>query len=393
MNEIILKVENLSKKFIKKDGTEFWALKDINFELRKGDSLGIIGPNGSGKSTLLKLLSGILKPTTGKIILYGTSASVLDIGTGFHPELTGIENIFLKGELIGKSKKEVNKVIQKIIDFSELADFINEPIKNYSSGMFVRLAFSTLLFFDFDVYFFDEVLSVGDKSFRDKIKEQRNSFLGKKTFVSASHDMTEVLESVQKVCVLKQGIIDFIGDKNKAITKYIFEKNEDQEPFESNFINIISSNVNGKKIESQSYQLTIKKADSIEFEFEFENKVDDELIISCAILTNTGIRLAADSHRFRQHIINNKIDQKGLFVTKCVMPKNVFNKGHFVLIFNANCKETIAQNWSSKPFFTLKLNVDYNEWEENVFFNNFLTPLQPFFEWEIDKKQKSNFNL
>ena len=174
MNEIILKVENLSKKFIKKDGTEFWALKDINFELRKGDSLGIIGPNGSGKSTLLKLLSGILKPTTGKIILYGTSASVLDIGTGFHPELTGIENIFLKGELIGKSKKEVNKVIQKIIDFSELADFINEPIKNYSSGMFVRLAFSTLLFFDFDVYFFDEVLSVGDKSFRDKIKEQRN---------------------------------------------------------------------------------------------------------------------------------------------------------------------------------------------------------------------------
>lgn len=385
MNEIILKVENLSKKFIKKDGTEFWALKDINFELRKGDSLGIIGPNGSGKSTLLKLLSGILKPTTGRIILYGTSASVLDIGTGFHPELTGIENIFLKGELIGKSKKEVNKVIQKIIDFSELADFINEPIKNYSSGMFVRLAFSTLLFFDFDVYFFDEVLSVGDKSFRDKIKEQRNSFLGKKTFVSASHDMTEVLESVQKVCVLKQGIIDFIGDKNKAIAKYIFERRDAVASVNLNQASIELVKVNGTTCNETCFQLTLKKEDKIEFEIELNNYCAGELVITCNILTNTGSRIATDSHCFRPVVLEKKINSKGVFSVLCTIPENLFNKGHFIIFLNSNTNDYNIGDWS-KPFFTLELEVIHNEWEENLFFSKFTTPLQPYLNWEITKK-------
>lgn len=386
MKDVILKVENLSKKFIKKDGSEFWALQDINFELKRGDSLGIIGPNGSGKSTLLKLLSGILKPTSGTITFYGTSASVLDVGTGFHPELTGIENIFLKGELIGKSKKEINQVMQKIIDFSELDDFINEPIKNYSSGMFVRLAFSTLLFFNFDIYLFDEVLSVGDQSFRDKIKEQRSLFLSNKTFVSASHDMAEISESVQKVCVLKNGKIDFIGEKNNAIIKYIFEKNDVKESFESKYIDILSVQINGVKIETDSSHLTIKKDSPIKFEIQFENKINQEIIISCAILTNSGIRIAADSHRFRPDPHNEKIVEKGVYITQCVLPNNLFNKGCFVLIFNANSKETIEENWSSKPFFTLQLNVDYSEWEEKMYFNNFLTPLQPNFDWKIDKK-------
>ena len=384
MNAVILKVENLSKKFIKKDGTEFWALKDINFELRKGDSLGIIGPNGSGKSTLLKLLSGILKPTTGTITFYGTSASVLDIGTGFHPELTGIENVFLKGELIGKSKKEVNQVLQKIIDFSELGDFIDEPIKTYSSGMFVRLAFSTLFFFDFDIYLFDEVLSVGDQVFRNKIKEQRHVFLGDKTFISVSHDMSEIIESVQTVCFLKQGQIDFIGDKNKAIAKYIFERKDHLIYADKEEVNIRSIKINGKAIDGQILALTVKKEDEIKWEIELENYCIDELVITCNILTNTGFRIATDSHRFRPILLEKKIDSKGVYILKGYISKNIFNKGHFIIFFNSNSNNFNIGDWST-PFFTIELEVVHNLWEENAFFSKFTTPLHPYLDWEIQK--------
>lgn len=385
MGDIVLKVENLSKKFIKKDGTEFWALKDINFELRKGDSLGIIGPNGSGKSTLLKLLSGILKPTTGTITFYGTSASVLDIGTGFHPELTGKENIFLKGELIGKSKNEINSVLDKIIAFSELEDFINEPVKTYSSGMFVRLAFSTLFFFDFDIYLFDEVLSVGDQAFRNKIKEQRNDFIGNKTVLSVSHDIPEIIESVETVCFLNHGKIDFIGDKNKAIAKYLFGNNEAALQENSEF-KLIHSVVNGEAIKSNKAQVTIKKEDELAVEFQLENHCKEELVVTCSILTNSGIRIAADSHRFRPTSMATKIDTNGVYSINCLLPKNLFNKGHFILFFNSNIKSETIEDWKIKPFFTLELEVQNNPWEENVFYSNFTTPLQPFLEWQIQKK-------
>jgi ABC-type polysaccharide/polyol phosphate transport system ATPase subunit len=386
MNEIILKVEHLSKKFIKKDGSEFWALQDINFELRRGDSLGIIGPNGSGKSTLLKLLSGILKPTTGTITFYGTSASVLDIGTGFHPELTGLENIYLKGELIGKSKKEVNQVVQKIIDFSELGDFINESVKTYSSGMFVRLAYSTLFFLDFDIYLFDEVLSVGDQSFRNKIKQQQHIFLGNKTYVSVSHDMPEIIESVQTVCFLNQGKIEFIGDKNKAISKYLFGENESQSTTESEAVTLLSAKIDGTLIPTSKSAISVKKEDEINFEFELDSKIEDELIITCTILTSSGIRIAADSHRFRQDISSSKISTKGAINIQCILPKNLFNKGHFLLFFNSNVKEVNSEEWVITPFFTAELEVQNNTWEENLFFSNFTTPFQPFFDWKISKK-------
>ena len=385
MKDVILKVENLSKKFIKKDGSEFWALQDINFELKRGDSFGIIGPNGSGKSTLLKLLSGILKPTSGTITFYGTSASVLDIGTGFHPELTGIENIFLKGELIGKSKKEVNQVVQKIIDFSELGSFINEPVKTYSSGMFVRLAYSTLFFLDFDMYLFDEVLSVGDQSFRSKIKEQQHTFLGNKTYVAVSHDMPEIIESVQTVCLLNQGKIEFIGDKNRAISKYLFGDNEAKMPSDKDPVTLLTTKIDGISISNHTSQKTIKKEDEISFEFELENKCEDELIITCSVLTSSGIRIAADSHRFRQEVSVCKIEEKGRVTIQCTLPKNLFNKGHFLLFFNSNCKDNLTKEWVIAPFFTFELEVQNNTWEENEFFSNFTTPFQPFFDWKITK--------
>ena len=167
-NENAIEVNNLSKKYTKKDGSEFWALKDVSFNLKKGETLGIIGANGSGKSTLLKIMSDILKPSHGHAVLHGKVASILDIGTGFHPDLTGNENVFLSGTLMGMSKKEIELVYSELIDFSELSDFINEAVKTYSSGMYMRLAFSIFAYLKPEILILDEVFSVGDVAFQKK---------------------------------------------------------------------------------------------------------------------------------------------------------------------------------------------------------------------------------
>ena len=177
MQDIAIKVNSLSKKYTLKhpikdiNGSltnEHWALKDVTFQIKKGETVGIIGPNGSGKSTLLKILSGVTKPTNGSVEINGKVASILDIGAGFHQELSGRENVFLNGQLLGFSAKEIKAQYQKIVDFSGIGNFIEEPVKYYSNGMYLRLAFSILAHLDFDIYLFDEVMNVGDAEFMQK---------------------------------------------------------------------------------------------------------------------------------------------------------------------------------------------------------------------------------
>jgi lipopolysaccharide transport system ATP-binding protein len=200
--DIAIQVKNLSKKYILKHPTkdvdgnttqELWALNDVSFEIRKGEAVGIIGPNGSGKSTLLKIMSGVTKPTSGSVTIKGKVASILDIGAGFHPELSGRENVFLNGQLLGFSKKEIKDKYHEIIAFSGIERFIEEPVKNYSNGMYLRLAFSILAHLDFDIYLFDEVMSVGDATFthvsRQKIMKLKSSG---KTIVVISHNLNEL---------------------------------------------------------------------------------------------------------------------------------------------------------------------------------------------------------
>ena len=202
-DNIAIKVEQLSKQFVLQrpakdeqgnDVQTLWALKDVSFEIKQGESVGIIGHNGSGKSTLLKILAGVTKPTSGRVEMNGRIASILDIGAGFHPELSGRENIFLNGQIHGFSYNAIEAKLDEIISFSGIETFIHEPVKNYSNGMYLRLAFSIMAHLDFDVYLFDEVLSVGDAEFSMKTKSKFQELLNSnKTIVFVSHNINELL--------------------------------------------------------------------------------------------------------------------------------------------------------------------------------------------------------
>ncbi len=257
MSDIAIKVENLGKKYIirhekqepyktfqdvlvngskkiitslnpfntsgQSDETteEFWALKDINFEIKKGDKVGIIGRNGAGKSTLLKVLSRITEPTTGKIHINGRIASLLEVGTGFHPELTGRENIFLNGAILGMSRAEIKAKFDEIVAFAEVEKFLDTPVKRYSSGMYVRLAFSVAAHLEPEILVVDEVLAVGDVEFQKKCLGKMSEVSQEgRTVLFVSHNMNAVEQLCNCAILLEQGRIK---EKNRDMQKLIRE--------------------------------------------------------------------------------------------------------------------------------------------------------------------------
>jgi ABC-type polysaccharide/polyol phosphate transport system ATPase subunit len=202
---------------------EFWALRDVNFEVRQGDVLGIIGRNGAGKSTLLKLLSRITEPTTGRITLRGRVASLLEVGTGFHPELTGRENIYLNGAILGMSRAEIRKKFDAIVSFAEVERFIDTPVKRYSSGMYVRLAFAVAAHLEPEILVVDEVLAVGDAEFQKKClgKMDEVSRRDGRTVLLVSHNMSSIAALASRVLFLDAGRVAFDGPPWDAISAHI----------------------------------------------------------------------------------------------------------------------------------------------------------------------------
>ena len=200
---------------------EFWALRDVSFQIPHGDALGIIGPNGSGKSTALKLLSGILKPNRGNIRVRGRSSTLIELGAGFHPDLTGRENIYLNGTILGMKRAEIDKRFDEIVEFSELKEFLDTPVKRYSSGMHARLGFAVAVHVNPEVLIVDEVLSVGDYHFQEKCFKKMQEFVRKgTTLVFVSHNLTAVSTLCKRVLVLRYGVPSFYGDVSTGIQKY-----------------------------------------------------------------------------------------------------------------------------------------------------------------------------
>src|SRR6187399_3465150 len=205
---------------------EFWALKDLNFEIKKGDRVGIIGKNGAGKSTLLKVLSRITEPTTGKVFIKGRVASLLEVGTGFHPELTGRENIFLNGAIMGMGRAEIKRKFDEIVAFSEVEKFLDTPVKRYSSGMYVRLAFSVAAHLEPEILIVDEVLAVGDAEFQKKClgKMQDVSAKEGRTVILVSHQMPAIQNLCNKGIYLKHGQMQLQGNIEEVLSMYYSNK-------------------------------------------------------------------------------------------------------------------------------------------------------------------------
>lgn len=203
---------------------EFWALKDISFQVKRGEILGIIGKNGAGKSTLLKILSRITEPTFGQITMKGKVASLLEVGTGFNPELTGRDNIYLNGAIIGMGKKEINDKFEDIVKFSGIGEFIDTPVKRYSSGMYVRLAFAVAAHLDADILIVDEVLAVGDADFQKKSFNRIIQMVNDgRTVLLVSHNMSAISKFCNRVIYMKNGKLISSGTADKGISEYLHE--------------------------------------------------------------------------------------------------------------------------------------------------------------------------
>jgi ABC-type polysaccharide/polyol phosphate transport system ATPase subunit len=239
MSDIAVRVDHVSKKFRlyhernqslkstimrgrRSVHEDFWALKDVGFEVPTGSTFGLIGSNGSGKSTLLKCLAKIYYPEKGTISYNGRIAALLEVGSGFHPELSGRENVFLNGSILGMSKKEITRKFDEIVDFSGVEEFIDQPVKNYSSGMYVRLGFSVAINVDPDILVVDEVLAVGDADFQEKCAQKFADFKeAGKTVILVSHAMESVRSMCDHAAWLSHGDLVRVGDANSTITAYL----------------------------------------------------------------------------------------------------------------------------------------------------------------------------
>ena len=199
---------------------EFWAIKDISFTVKRNEKLAILGPNGSGKSTLLKMLNGIFLPNQGEIQIDGNISSVLELSSGFKPELSGLENIYLKFALLGKQKEEVDEVLDEVIHFSELEEFMETPLKHYSSGMKSKLGFAIVTHMDPEILILDEVFAAGDKKFREKSEKRIKELYQNTTTILVTHSMGIVKDVADRVIVLKKGELVFEGNAEEGIAFY-----------------------------------------------------------------------------------------------------------------------------------------------------------------------------
>ena len=292
----VIEINNVSKKFKlahEKHGTikeaitsifkrkdskqEFWALKDISLNIEKGQSVGIIGPNGSGKSTLLKLITNIIKPTKGEVKIVGEVSGLLELGAGFHPDLTGRENIYLNGAILGFKKKDIDAKYDEIVKFAELEEFIDTPVKHYSSGMYMRLGFSIAINVNPDIMLIDEVFAVGDQNFQNKCLNKINEFkMNKGTIIIVSHSLEQIKRICGKAVFTYKGEIKEQGEPEIVIHKYNEFMREilvisGNKPTEKDYKKV--QRWGTKEIEIQSVRILDKSSNEKNVYYGFENMV------------------------------------------------------------------------------------------------------------------------
>jgi lipopolysaccharide transport system ATP-binding protein len=362
-----------------------WALKDINFEVQKGEVLGIIGKNGAGKSTLLKLISQITSPTKGTIKAKGRIASLLEVGTGMHPEMTARENIFLNGAILGMTKKEIKSKFNEIIEFAGCQMYVDTPLKRFSSGMRVRLGFAVAAFLEPEILIVDEVLAVGDAEFQKKAigKMKDISSGGGRTVLFVSHNMASVKSLCTRVIVLENGGIKFNGDIDSALKNYMSEGstngiNEFKEfKWDKNYANEkVTIKSIGIKAVSKKYGDPICLDDEIELSLSFLPKCDNRLDATIQFKDSFG------NYLFALSSVNVKslTTINGIINCKVKIPGNFFtaNTFHLNLLIVQNGKNVVF-----KIEDILVIDVLPKQNEVGQFMGKGKVPLTPQFKWEI----------
>jgi lipopolysaccharide transport system ATP-binding protein len=304
-----------------------WALKDVSFEVKKGEVIGIIGANGAGKSTLLKILAQITHPTSGRVELNGRVASLLEVGTGFHSELTGRENIYLNGTILGMTKKEINRKMDEIIEFSGVEKFIDTPVKKYSSGMGVRLAFSVAAHLEPEILLIDEVLAVGDAEFQKKCLGKMDEVARQgRTVLFVSHGMTAVKTLCERGILLWQGQLLFDGNITDTIRTYI---RESLETFVlSKLFNITKNNITFKKVSISKEEIYSGDAFELEFSFNKTDTLDYRFDITFHLIDEYG-HLVFVGSTGKSNASGYK--GNGLICAICKIPKNLMNEGVYTI--------------------------------------------------------------
>ena len=325
--------------------TTIWALKDISFEVKKGQVLGIIGRNGAGKSTLLKILSRITEPTEGYGEIYGRVGSLLEVGTGFHPELTGRENIYLNGAILGMQRSDIKSKFDEIVAFSEVEKFIDTPVKRYSSGMYLRLAFAVAAHLEPEILVVDEVLAVGDAEFQRKCLGKMGDVAEQgRTVLFVSHNMSAIMRLTQETIVLDKGRILMRGATAEAVDFYLnmglskqgerfWEKDEvpaDAEPFQPIALRILDNK--GRVVD------TVRSADGFNIEVEYNlAEAITGLRVGLYLTTTRGENVLTSFDTDAPALFSKySIRRQGHYVSQCHVPPNLLNEGRFVIGINAS---------------------------------------------------------
>jgi lipopolysaccharide transport system ATP-binding protein len=328
---------------------DFWALDDVSFNIEKGDRVGIIGRNGAGKSTLLKILSRITEPTKGSISIQGRVASLLEVGTGFHPELTGRENVYLNGAILGMSRHEIKRKFDEIVAFAEVEKFLDTPVKRYSSGMYVRLAFAVAAHLEPEILIVDEVLAVGDAQFQKKClgKMEDVSKNDGRTVLFVSHSMPTVTSLCNRGILMQNGRIAKMGTTSEVVMHYyssgvasptfISYKNNIKKPGDE-FVQFIegSIRVNGKISEPE---IDIRQSFTIEMEFEIKDTAN-KLVINPFFYCVTSDGTIAFVNGITEA---DRITEKGIYKVACHIEGNFLNEGTYFINLGVNSFESGVQ--------------------------------------------------
>jgi lipopolysaccharide transport system ATP-binding protein len=368
-----------------------WALKDISFDVDEGQVLGIVGRNGAGKSTLLKILSRVTEPTVGTVSVRGRVGSLLEVGTGFHPELTGRENIYMNGAILGMKRAEIDKKFDEMVDFSEVGQFIDTPVKRYSSGMYLRLAFAVAAHLEPEILVVDEVLAVGDAEFQRKCLGKMNDVAQQgRTVLFVSHNMSAILRLTQEAIVLKKGqllkraptpeAVDFYLSSGQAESGQRVWEADDvpaaSEPFRPVAIRI--------KDRGGSVVDTIRSTEPVTIEWEYQ--------INAPI---TGLRVGMYLNTMRGEYVFTAFDtddaaqfeqfgarQAGRYLSRCTIPADFFNEGRYYLGVNAS-------SFGVKRYFmdenALSFNVDISGAPGTQWAEPRQGPIRPRLDWKIEK--------